>query len=152
VSLVCLTVSHLLCSLAGLQLLRNLYDGISSRHDWLYRSTYGLLRCRWEQRRSYSCRRSTRHRCEPFALNSFCSKFYLVGTYELSIKNLSALGLATSGTISVTTRQFSFGGTTVNQGAPTNLGVVAHAYSGNVLSFPIYQTDTVTTWAFEFNH
>ncbi|KAF8217420.1 glycoside hydrolase family 39 protein [Mycena galopus ATCC 62051] len=74
----------------------------------------------------------------------------VVGTYSLEIKNLSALGLATAGTINVTTRQFSFGGTETQEGAPTNLGVVAHTYTGNVLSFPIFQTDTVTTWAFEF--
>ncbi|KAF7338897.1 hypothetical protein MSAN_02212900 [Mycena sanguinolenta] len=75
----------------------------------------------------------------------------VTGTYELQIKNLSALGLATSGSISVTTRQFSFSGTEGQEGAPTNLGVVVHTYSGNVLSFPIFQTDTVTTWAFEFS-
>ncbi|KAJ7154482.1 glycoside hydrolase family 39 protein [Mycena filopes] len=74
----------------------------------------------------------------------------VTGTYTLQINNLSALGLATSGTINVTTRQFSFAGTTGQEGAPTNLGVVAHTYTGNVLSFPIFQTDTVTTWAFEF--
>ncbi|KAJ7027779.1 glycoside hydrolase family 39 protein [Mycena alexandri] len=75
----------------------------------------------------------------------------VTGTYTLQIKNLSALGLATSGTINVTTRQFSFAGTEGQEGAPSNLGVVAHTYTGNVLSFPIFQTDTVTTWAFEFN-
>ncbi|KAJ6616723.1 glycoside hydrolase family 39 protein [Mycena sp. CBHHK59/15] len=76
----------------------------------------------------------------------------VTGTYSLQIKNLSALGLPTSGTISVRTRQFSFAGTQGQEGAPTDLGLVSHAYSGNVLSFPIFQTDTVTTWAFEFNY
>nr|GAT51193.1 predicted protein [Mycena chlorophos] len=75
----------------------------------------------------------------------------VTGTYSLEIENLSALGLATSGTIDVTTRQFSFDATEGQEGAPTELGVVAHSYSGNVLSFPIYQTDKQTTWAFEFN-
>ncbi|KAJ7639942.1 hypothetical protein DFH06DRAFT_1334863 [Mycena polygramma] len=74
----------------------------------------------------------------------------VTGTYTLQINNLSALGLATAGTISVTTRQFSFSGTEGEEGAPTDLGVVAHTYTGNVLSFPIFQTDTTTTWAFEF--
>ncbi|KAJ7601849.1 glycoside hydrolase family 39 protein [Mycena polygramma] len=75
----------------------------------------------------------------------------VTGTYSLQIKNLSALGLATAGTISVRTRQFSFAGTQGQEGAPTDLGLVSHTYTGNVLSFPIFQTDTVTTWAFEFS-
>jgi len=74
----------------------------------------------------------------------------VTGTYSLQIKNLSALGLATSGTINVHTFQFNFGGTTTQEGAPQDLGLVAHTYSGNVLSFPIFQTTTTTTWAFEF--
>ncbi|KAJ7912104.1 glycoside hydrolase family 39 protein [Mycena leptocephala] len=74
-----------------------------------------------------------------------------VRTYSLQIKNLSALGLATAGTISVRTRQFSFAGTQGQEGDPTDLGLVSHTYTGNVLSFPIFQTDTVTTWAFEFS-
>ncbi|KAJ6471623.1 glycoside hydrolase family 39 protein [Mycena vitilis] len=75
----------------------------------------------------------------------------VTGTYTLQINNLSALGLATAGTISVRTRQFSFAGTQGQEGAPTDLGLVSHTYTGNVLSFPIFQTDTVTTWAFEFS-
>ncbi|KAJ7339958.1 glycoside hydrolase family 39 protein [Mycena albidolilacea] len=74
----------------------------------------------------------------------------VTGTYSLQIKNLSALGLPTAGTISVRTRQFSFAGTTGQEGDPTDLGLVAHTYTGNVLSFPIFQTDSATTWAFEF--
>lgn len=74
-----------------------------------------------------------------------------IGTYELSIQNLSALGLATSGTMTVTTYQFSWGGSSFTAvTGPTDLGAVAHTYTGNTLSFPIYQTDTTTTWAFEF--
>ncbi|KAJ7176209.1 glycoside hydrolase family 39 protein [Mycena crocata] len=74
----------------------------------------------------------------------------VAGTYSIQIKNLSALGLATAGTINVRTRQFSFAGTQGQVWDPTDLGLVAHTYAGNVLSFPIFQTDTVTTWAFEF--
>ncbi|KAF8312919.1 hypothetical protein DL93DRAFT_2081579 [Clavulina sp. PMI_390] len=71
------------------------------------------------------------------------------GTYELVINNISSLGLATSGTITVHTYQFSWGGAFVAE-SKTDLGTVAHTYSSNTLSFPIYQTDTTTTWAFEF--
>ncbi|KAJ7288525.1 hypothetical protein C8J57DRAFT_1494817 [Mycena rebaudengoi] len=66
-------------------------------------------------------------------------------------QNLSAVGLATAGTINVRTRQFSFAGTQGQEGAPTDLGLVAHTYTGNVLTFPIFQTNTQTTWAFEFS-
>ncbi|KAG8872747.1 hypothetical protein FRB98_009436 [Tulasnella sp. 332] len=71
------------------------------------------------------------------------------GTYELVIESISSLGLATSGTITVHTYQFAYAG--VYTASPmTDLGTVAHTYTGNTLSFPIYQTSTTTTWAFEF--
>ncbi|KAG8868897.1 hypothetical protein FRB98_003162 [Tulasnella sp. 332] len=71
------------------------------------------------------------------------------GTYELVIDSISSLGLATSGTITVHTYQFAYAG--VYTASPmTDLGTVAHTYTGNTLSFPIYQTSTTTTWAFEF--
>ncbi|KAF7332606.1 hypothetical protein MKEN_00143400 [Mycena kentingensis (nom. inval.)] len=75
----------------------------------------------------------------------------ITGTYSLTIRSLSALGLPTAGTINVRTRQFNWGGPTTAVGAPQDLGLVAHTYTGNVLTFPIFQTSTTTTWAFEFN-
>jgi hypothetical protein len=36
-------------------------------------------------------------------------------------------------------------GITGQVGAKVDLGLVSHTYTGNVLSFPIFQTDTVTT-------
>ncbi|KIK50754.1 glycoside hydrolase family 39 protein [Collybiopsis luxurians FD-317 M1] len=76
----------------------------------------------------------------------------VTGTWQVTVNSLSSVGLPTSGTLDITTFQFSFTGShTGNVGAPTNLGVVAHTYSGNSVSFPIFQTDTTTTWAFEFN-
>ncbi|KAG8995203.1 hypothetical protein FRB94_009341 [Tulasnella sp. JGI-2019a] len=71
------------------------------------------------------------------------------GTYELVIENLSSLGLATSGTITVHTYQFAYAGVYVASPV-TDLGTYAHTYTGNTLSLPIYQTSTTTTWAFEF--
>ncbi|KAJ4482405.1 glycoside hydrolase family 39 protein [Lentinula aciculospora] len=73
----------------------------------------------------------------------------LVGGRQVTASDcsLSSVGLPTSGTLDINTFQFSFTGG--NVGAPTNLGVVAHTYTGNSVSFPIFQTDT-TTWAFEF--
>jgi len=75
----------------------------------------------------------------------------VTGTWQVTVNSLSSVGLPESGTLDITTFQFSYtGGAEGNVGAPTNLGVVAHAYSGNSVSFPIFQTDTTTTWAFEF--
>ncbi|KAG8989256.1 hypothetical protein FRB93_003696 [Tulasnella sp. JGI-2019a] len=73
----------------------------------------------------------------------------ITGTYELVIENLSSLGLATSGTITVHTYQFAYAGVYVASPV-TDLGTYAHTYTGNTLSLPIYQTSTTTTWAFEF--
>ncbi|KAF9066493.1 glycoside hydrolase family 39 protein [Rhodocollybia butyracea] len=76
----------------------------------------------------------------------------VTGTWQVTVDSLSTVGLPTSGTLDITTWQFSFTGShTGDVGLPTNLGVVAHTYSGNSVSFPIFQTDTTTTWAFEFN-
>ncbi|KAK0494782.1 glycoside hydrolase family 39 protein [Armillaria luteobubalina] len=73
------------------------------------------------------------------------------GTWQLTINNLASVGLPQSGTLPVNTFQFSFMGGHFGQvGDPTDLGWVNHAYSGNSVSFPIFQTDTQTTWAFEF--
>ncbi|KAG7091175.1 hypothetical protein E1B28_010227 [Marasmius oreades] len=76
----------------------------------------------------------------------------VTGTYQLTIQNLSVLGLPTSGTITVHTFEFPYTGVTGRVDAPTDLGTVAHTYSGNTLSFPIFQTSTTTTWAFEFDY
>lgn len=73
------------------------------------------------------------------------------GTWQLTINNLASVDLPQSGTLPVNTFQFSFTGGHFGQvGDPTDLGWVNHAYSGNSVSFPIFQTDTQTTWAFEF--
>jgi hypothetical protein len=33
---------------------------------------------------------------------------------------------------------------------PTDLGWYGHAYSGNTVTFPVYLTDEVTAYVFEF--
>ncbi|KAG8822362.1 hypothetical protein FRC17_009590 [Serendipita sp. 399] len=73
------------------------------------------------------------------------------GTYTLQIRNLSTLGLPSSGNMVVQTGQFNWSGKFGRQDSPQNLGTWSHTYSGNMLSFLIYQNDQVTTWAFEFN-
>lgn len=75
------------------------------------------------------------------------------GTWTLQLNDLSALGLATSGTLNVQTWGFPVA-SDVHYGevdGPTNLGVYGHAYSDNTVSFPVYQTDTTTAYAFEFS-
>lgn len=75
------------------------------------------------------------------------------GTWTLQLNDLSAIGLPTSGTLNVQTWGFPVA-SDVHYGevdGPTNLGVYGHAYSGNTVSFPVYQTDTTTAYAFEFS-
>jgi len=74
------------------------------------------------------------------------------GTWTLEFDNLSSLGFPTSGSITVQT--YAFAGTnSITDVAPAvqNQGLVSHSYSGNTLSFPIYQKDTKSAYAFEFN-
>ncbi|KAJ5080809.1 hypothetical protein N7456_013519 [Penicillium angulare] len=74
------------------------------------------------------------------------------GTWELELNSLSSLGLPTSGTLNVHTWGFPVG-SDVHYGEvdePKDLGWYEHAYSGNTVTFPVYQTDEVTAYAFEF--
>jgi hypothetical protein len=72
------------------------------------------------------------------------------GTWEITVNNLSAVGLPTSGTLNIQTWGFSGANVWAIVGGPSNEGIAAHAYSGNSVTFPIHQTDTHTAWAFEF--
>ncbi|EAW08790.1 glycoside hydrolase family 39 protein [Aspergillus clavatus NRRL 1] len=74
------------------------------------------------------------------------------GTWQLQLNKLSALGLPASGTLNVHTWGFPVGAD-VHYGrvdGPTDLGWNGHQYSGDSVTFPIYQTDTTTAYAFEF--
>ncbi|OKL55462.1 hypothetical protein UA08_09318 [Talaromyces atroroseus] len=75
------------------------------------------------------------------------------GTWELQLNDLSSLDLPTSGTLDIKTWGFPVNADDTHYGevdGPTNLGVVAHTYSDNTVTFPVYQTDTTTAYAFEF--
>jgi hypothetical protein len=75
------------------------------------------------------------------------------GTWELQLNDLSSLGLPTSGTLDIQTWGFQVNADDVHYGevdGPTNLGVVGHTYSDNTVTFPVYQVDTTTAYAFEF--
>ncbi|TVY48530.1 hypothetical protein LOCC1_G001308 [Lachnellula occidentalis] len=73
------------------------------------------------------------------------------GTWQVEINDLSAVGLADSGTLNIHTWSFpATGGHFGEVDGPTDLGWYEHTYSGNSVTFPIYQTDTSTAYAFEF--
>lgn len=82
-------------------------------------------------------------------LRVLCGVRLEIGTWELTLQGLSAIGLATSGSVNIQTYGFPDTGVFGEVDAPTNLGIVAHTYSGNLVTFPIYQVDTTTAYAFE---
>lgn len=73
------------------------------------------------------------------------------GTWQITITNLQAVGLPASGTLSIHTWGFPFtGGHMGDVEKPNDLGNAAHAYTGGSVTFPVYQKDTSTAYAFEF--
>lgn len=72
------------------------------------------------------------------------------GTWQITVDNLSAVGLATSGTLNIHTWGFYTNGYYAEVDGPADLGWVEHTYSGNSVTFPIYQVNTTTAYAFEF--
>jgi hypothetical protein len=74
------------------------------------------------------------------------------GTWQITVDNMAAAGYPPAGNVSIDT--WGFDGTSVFQvvGPPSFRNTAVHAYSGNTLSFPIFQTDNHTAWAFEFDN
>ncbi|KAK0385958.1 hypothetical protein NLU13_7133 [Sarocladium strictum] len=74
------------------------------------------------------------------------------GTWYITIKGLTAVGLPASGTLDIQTWGFEDKGHYGEVTGPSDRGVVAHQYSGGSITFPIFQTtqDRYTAWAFEF--
>ncbi|PGH17720.1 hypothetical protein AJ80_04728 [Polytolypa hystricis UAMH7299] len=75
------------------------------------------------------------------------------GTWEIEVRNLSALGFPASGEITIQTWGFDDVGLRGVSHGPSDRGQHTHAYSDGVLRFPIFQTaeDMKTAWAFEFS-
>ncbi|KAJ5166095.1 uncharacterized protein N7482_004876 [Penicillium canariense] len=73
------------------------------------------------------------------------------GDWQITVNGLSAVGLPREGTVGIQT--WGFAGKSVYEevDAPSDRGIVSHAYSDDTLTFPIYQTDASTAWAFEFS-
>lgn len=73
------------------------------------------------------------------------------GTWQITIDDLSSVGLPEEGTLEIQTWGFPFTGSHFGEvDAPTDLGIVGHDYTGDSVTFPIYQTDSSTAYAFEF--
>jgi len=75
------------------------------------------------------------------------------GNWEIEVRNLAAIGLPASGTLTIQTWGFDDVGLRGVSGGPSNRGQYTHTYTGGVLRFPIFQTtqDAKTAWAFEFS-
>jgi hypothetical protein len=71
------------------------------------------------------------------------------GTWQITVNDLSAVGLPTSGTLDIHTYEFYTNGYYAEVDAPLDLGWYEHTYSGNSVTFPIYQVNTTTAYAFE---
>ncbi|KAF2718834.1 glycoside hydrolase family 39 protein [Polychaeton citri CBS 116435] len=75
------------------------------------------------------------------------------GTWYITISNLSAVGLPSEGALDIQTWGFEDKGHYGEVDGPSDRGVVSHDYSGDSVTFPVYQTaaDSKTAWAFEFS-
>ena len=75
------------------------------------------------------------------------------GTWYITVNNLSSFGLPTSGTLNIQTWGFDDKGHYGEVDGPSDRGVYGHTYSGNSVTFPVYQTsqDEYTAWGFEFS-
>lgn len=74
------------------------------------------------------------------------------GTWYITIKGLSAAGLPESGSLDISTLGFEDSGHFGEEGQPSDRGSASHTYSGDAVTFPVYQTtqDEHTAWGFEF--
>ncbi|KAF9876517.1 hypothetical protein CkaCkLH20_05925 [Colletotrichum karsti] len=74
------------------------------------------------------------------------------GTWALTFKNLSAVGLPRDGELQIQTWGFTYQIPEAELDAPTDRGVVTHSYTNDEITIAIYQTeeDWKTAWAFEF--
>ena len=72
------------------------------------------------------------------------------GTWQITVNDLSSVGLAESGALNIHTYGFPTNGYYGDVDTPSDLGWVEHSYSGNSVTFPIFQVDTTTAYAFEF--
>jgi hypothetical protein len=74
------------------------------------------------------------------------------GTWAIQLNGLTSLGFPAAGSLNIKTWAF-YGSSNhfLEEDTPTNLGIVAHTYTGGALNFPVFQTDAYTAYAFEFS-
>ncbi|KAJ0387227.1 hypothetical protein COL922a_002637 [Colletotrichum nupharicola] len=74
------------------------------------------------------------------------------GTWALTFKNLSAVGLPPTGELKIQTWGFTYEIPEAELDAPTDRGIATHSYTNDEITIAIYQTeeDWKTAWAFEF--
>ena len=75
------------------------------------------------------------------------------GTYTVSLENMTALGLPSSGTLEVETLAFYVDSSDAHfgyMGAPTSLGYYGHTYSNNAVSLAYYASDETSAYAWQF--
>ncbi|KAH8799459.1 glycoside hydrolase family 39 protein [Xylogone sp. PMI_703] len=75
----------------------------------------------------------------------------VTGTWYVTIDDLEAVGFPSSGSLSIDTWGFDGSNVFAAQAPPSFRNTVSHGYSGGSVTFPIYQTDNHTAWAFEFS-
>lgn len=80
-----------------------------------------------------------------------CGARVQAGLWYIRLENLSSIGLPTDGTLTILTWGFDGDDKLAVASPPSNRFQADHTYAGNSLTFPIYQTDNHTAWAFEFN-
>jgi len=85
-------------------------------------------------------------------VRTLCGTRLQTGTWYITINKLSAIGLPTSGTLNIHTYGFVDAGHYGQVDAPTDRGYYTHTYSGDSVTFAVYQTqqDQFTAWGFEF--
>ncbi|KAJ9608904.1 hypothetical protein H2200_006675 [Cladophialophora chaetospira] len=76
----------------------------------------------------------------------------LVGdTYQVTVEDLSSVGLSPSGTLQIHTYRFDFDGSTyADVSGPVDLGVASHDYNGDSVTWQVTPATNQTAYAFEF--
>ncbi|KAB8542082.1 hypothetical protein FH972_025545 [Carpinus fangiana] len=75
------------------------------------------------------------------------------GTWFITVKGLTTVGLPESGSVVIHTLGFVDAGHYGEVSGSSDRGDILHTYSGDTLTFPVYQTaeDQFTAWAFEIS-
>lgn len=79
-----------------------------------------------------------------------CGSRVKTGTWDITVTNLTSLGLPSSGSIKITTYEFPWTSQFGEVDTPTNLGQVTHTYTGNSLTWWVTFSSSSTAYAFEF--